>query len=307
MSGNGGHGIESTKNKKKERQISKTLKTLGGMAGGAVEACALQPLDTVKTRLQLYPGSIGAIQLGRNIVQDEGARALYKGLTPFVTHLVTKYALRFYTNEFYRGLLADSDGKVSRVGGFMAGLGSGVTEALVIVTPFEVVKTRLQSQKGLDTTQFKYKSPVHCAKTIWAEEGIVALWKGLIPTMARQGLNQMFLFGTYDLLKQSMWGVSRNESISSHQAAITGMIAGMMGPCFNCPVDVCKTRLMAQDHKAGEVPRYRGMIHCIQTINKEEGIGALYKGLIPRMARVAPGQGITFMVMELVCNLFAET
>ena len=31
---------------KEERRVSKTLKTLGGMAGGAVEACALQPLDT---------------------------------------------------------------------------------------------------------------------------------------------------------------------------------------------------------------------------------------------------------------------
>ncbi len=27
--------------------------TIGGICGGAVEACALHPLDTVKTRLQL--------------------------------------------------------------------------------------------------------------------------------------------------------------------------------------------------------------------------------------------------------------
>ena len=219
---------------KQERKVSKTLKTLGGMAGGAVEACALQPLDTVKTRLQLHSGNVGAIQLGKSIVQQEGALALYKGLTPFVTHLVTKYALRFYTNEFYRGLLADEHGQVSKASGFLAGLGAGVTEAVIIVTPFEVVKTRLQKQKGLDKASMKYKNPVHCATTVWKEEGMAALWKGLIPTMTRQGLNQMFLFGTYDLLKQSMWGVSRNESISSHQAVLTGMIAGMMGPCVNC-------------------------------------------------------------------------
>lgn len=30
----------------KERKVSKTLKTFGGMMGGAVEACTLQPLDT---------------------------------------------------------------------------------------------------------------------------------------------------------------------------------------------------------------------------------------------------------------------
>ena len=32
--------------KKEDKKVSKTIRTLGGMAGGAVEACTLQPLDT---------------------------------------------------------------------------------------------------------------------------------------------------------------------------------------------------------------------------------------------------------------------
>ena len=39
----------------------------------------------------------------------------------------------------------------------MAGLGAGVSEALLIVTPFEVVKTRLQQQKGTDKALLKYR------------------------------------------------------------------------------------------------------------------------------------------------------
>lgn len=34
---------------------------------------------------------------------------------------------------------------------------AGITEALVIVTPFEVVKIRLQQQKGLSKEMLKYK------------------------------------------------------------------------------------------------------------------------------------------------------
>ncbi|OQR92029.1 mitochondrial substrate carrier [Thraustotheca clavata] len=286
-----------------ERKVSKTLKTIGGMTGGFVEACALQPLDTVKTRLQLSGTKDGAITIGRKIVAEEGVAALYKGLTPFIAHLVIKYALRFSTNEFYRGLLADKDGKVSKFNGFLAGAGAGITEAVMIVTPFEVVKTRLQQQKGL--TNLKYKGPVHAAQTIFKEEGAAALWKGCVPTMTRQGLNQCFLFGSYDMLKSAMWGLSRDDKISSTQALVTGMVAGMLGPCFNTPVDVAKTRLMAQANKVGEAAKYNGMVHCIKTVYKEEGAGALYRGLIPRMARVAPGQGITFAVMELVCRTFA--
>ncbi|KAF0695186.1 Aste57867_13993 [Aphanomyces stellatus] len=289
--------------KPEERKVSKTLKTFGGMAGGFVEACTLQPLDTVKTRLQLSGTKQGAVAIGQKIVAEEGVAALYKGLTPFVMHLVIKYALRFSTNEFFRGLLSDNEGKVTPFRGFVAGAGAGITEAVFIVTPFEVVKTRLQQQKG--QTNLKYKGPIHAAQTILAEEGAAALWKGVIPTMTRQGLNQCFLFGSYDILKKSMWGLDRNDKISSTQALFTGMVAGMLGPVFNTPVDVAKTRLMAQSNKVGEAAKYNGMVHCIQTVAKEEGFGALYRGLIPRMARVAPGQGITFAVMEFVCKTFA--
>jgi len=46
---------ELTKPQEQEapRHVSKTLKTVGGMAGGFVEACALQPLDTGKILIRL--------------------------------------------------------------------------------------------------------------------------------------------------------------------------------------------------------------------------------------------------------------
>ncbi len=38
-----------------------------------------------------------------------------------------------------------------------AGFAAGITEALVIVTPFEVVKIRLQQQRGLSKELLKYR------------------------------------------------------------------------------------------------------------------------------------------------------
>ena len=96
--------------------------------------------------------------------------------------------------------------KLSLLGGFVAGIGAGVTEAVLIVTPFEVIKTRLQQQKGTDVSQLKYKGPIQTARLIAAEEGVSALWKGNTPTMFRQGWNQAFLFGTYGPMKQLFFG-----------------------------------------------------------------------------------------------------
>jgi Mitochondrial carrier protein len=42
---------------------------------------------------------------------------------------------------------------------------------------------------------------------------------------------------------------------------------------------------------AGVVP-YKGVIDCLRRSAKEEGVGALYKALVPRLASVVPMIGI---------------
>jgi len=51
---------------------------------------------------------------------------------------------------------------------------------------------------------------------------------------------------------------------------------------------------------AGQAPKYTSVLQAIRVIAKEEGIFALWKGLIPRLARLAPGQAITWTVVTRV-------
>lgn len=78
---------------------------------------------------------------------------------------------------------------------FLAGLGSGVTEAVAVVTPAEVCKIRMQAQfhSMLDPEQMarrKYRNVIQTAMVVAREEGVRALYKGLVPTTLRQGCNQ---------------------------------------------------------------------------------------------------------------------
>lgn len=89
--------------------VSPTVKAVAGSLGGLVEAVCLQPIDVIKTRLQLdnsgrYNGIAGC---ARTITAEEGVSALYKGLTPFAAHLTLKYSLRFGTNSFFQSLMRD--------------------------------------------------------------------------------------------------------------------------------------------------------------------------------------------------------
>lgn len=74
-----------------------------------------------------------------------------------------------------------------------AGLGAGVTEAVAVVTPMEVIKIRLQAQMHslADPTDIpKYRNAAHALYTIVREEGITTLYRGVSLTALRQATNQ---------------------------------------------------------------------------------------------------------------------
>lgn len=124
-----------------KKSIPPYMKAISGSLGGIVEASCLQPIDVIKTRLQLdRSGNYkGIVHCGATISRSEGVRALWKGLTPFATHLTLKYALRMGSNAVLQSAFKDSEtGKLSSHGRLLSGFGAGVLEAVVIVTPFEV-------------------------------------------------------------------------------------------------------------------------------------------------------------------------
>jgi len=70
-----------------------------------------------------------------------------------------------------------------------------------------------------------------------------------------------------------------------------------MGPFSNAPIDTIKTRLQKSPATPGQTSFGRITKIC-SNMWKEEGARSFYKGITPRVMRVAPGQAVTFTVYE---------
>ncbi|KAL8757123.1 MAG: hypothetical protein Q9199_002435 [Rusavskia elegans] len=303
-----------------KKPASAATNLIAGGGAGMMEALACHPLDTIKVRMQLSrraraPGAKrrGFLTTGKDIVKRESPLGLYKGLGAVVTGIVPKMAIRFTSYEWYKQLLADkSTGQISGQGTFFAGLAAGVTEAVCVVTPMEVVKIRLQAQHHsmadpLDIP--KYRNAAHATYTVLKEEGFGALYRGVALTALRQGTNQAVNFSAYTQFKQWLQDFQpayHNKEIPSWQTAIIGLVSGAMGPLSNAPIDTIKTRLQKTPAEPGQSAWSRVTV-IGRDMFKQEGFHAFYKGITPRIMRVAPGQAVTFTVYEYLKGILENS
>jgi len=284
---------------------------IAGGGAGMMEALVCHPLDTIKVRMQLsrrgrQPGmpKRGFVATGLEIVRKETPLGLYKGLGAVLTGIVPKMAIRFTSFEWYKQLLANKQtGVVSGQSLFLAGLAAGVTEAVAVVTPMEVVKIRLQAQHHsmadpLDVP--KYRNAAHALYTIVKEEGAGALYRGVSLTALRQGSNQAVNFTAYTYFKEWLYQWQpeyKGGNLPSYQTTMIGLVSGAMGPLSNAPIDTIKTRLQKMRAEEGTTALQR-ITRIAGDMFRQEGIHAFYKGITPRIMRVAPGQAVTFTVYE---------
>ena len=167
---------------------------------------------------------------------------------------------------------------------------SGCTEAILIVTPAETIKTKL--------TENNYSFKEGIPKII-KKNGFIGLYNGLIPTIIKQSTNQGIRFMSYNIYKNNI--INIDKEITTSQALIGGMFSGTISTLCNNPIDMIKTRLQgSENHK------YNGTIDCINKVIKYEGIMSLYKGIFPRLLRVIPGQGIIFASYEKISNFLEK-
>ena len=125
-------------------------------------------------------------------------------------------------------------------------------------------------------------------------------------------------FTAYQEIKKFAYRMQpQMTELPSYQVMMIGLISGAMGPFSNAPIDTIKTRTHRVIHviccqftfvlsglqKATAEPGTTALQHIVKITKdmwKIEGFRSFYKGITPRVLRVAPGQAIVFAVYERV-------
>uniref|UniRef100_A0A2P2HY07 Mitochondrial 2-oxodicarboxylate carrier n=2 Tax=Hirondellea gigas TaxID=1518452 RepID=A0A2P2HY07_9CRUS len=279
---------------------SVAINLAAGGSAGFCEICVMHPLDVVKTRLQLQKAGgnpadphyyTSVLDCFKKTARHEGLTALYKGVIPPVLVETPKRAIKFLTFQIYKDLMGGNHPAAY----FVAGLGSGVTEA-ILVNPFEVVKVSQQANKS----QHKMSPGVwSVAREIIARDGLLGINKGVTATIGRNGVFNMVYFGLFHTINTNMLPKRKELWQNNIQKFIVGFVSGVLGSTLNIPFDVAKSRIQGPQPDPSK-PKYKGTISSIGIVYREEGFRALYKGLVPKVLRLGPGAGIMMIVYDTV-------
>lgn len=184
------------------------------------------------------------------------------------------------------------------VAAFCAGGVAGAVSRTV-VSPLERLKILYQIQSN-GREAYKLSVGKALAK-MWREEG----WRGF---MAGNGTNCIRIvpysavqFGSYNFYKRNIFERHPGDSLTPLSRLTCGGLAGITSVTFTYPLDIVRTRLSIQTASFAELgERSRKMPGMWETLVKmyrtEGGFPALYRGIVPTVAGVAPYVSSTWHV-----------
>lgn len=150
---------------------------------------------------------------------------------------------------------------------------------------------------GSAAVAVKYGGPMDVAKQVLKSEGgLRGLFKGLVPTLAREVPGNAAMFGVYEAFKQYLAGGQDTSSLGRGSLIAAGGLAGASFWAFVYPTDVVKSVIQVDDYKN---PKFNGSIDSFKKIVASEGVKGLYKGFGPAMARSVPANAACFLVYEV--------
>ncbi|OJJ84092.1 putative mitochondrial tricarboxylate transporter (Ctp) [Aspergillus glaucus CBS 516.65] len=183
-------------------KISGPRTVLAGFGAGFTESLiAVTPFESIKTQIiddrkSGNPRMRGLVHGSKVIFQERGIRGFFQGLVPTTARQAANSATRFssYTTlkQLAEGYVAPGE-KLGTASTFAIGGVAGLI-TVYVTQPLDTVKTRMQSLEASKN----YKNSFVCAAKIFKDEGVLTLWSGAMPRLARLIMSGGIVFTMYE-------------------------------------------------------------------------------------------------------------
>lgn len=178
------------------------------------------------------------------------------------------------------------------------------TFSATVISPIEMFRTRLQALPTGNRPPPTYASTARDMSALVREKGITLLWRGLGPTLWRDVPFSGLYWAGFEIIKARLNSPqSPLPPVSPLLTSfISGALSGTLSALVTQPFDVLKTRRQVFTPSKGCSPEALG--HMASTIPlalhviRSEGWGALFAGVVPRCAKVAPACGLMIACYE---------
>ena len=252
-------------------------------------------------------------QILAQIPKVEGWRALFKGLGPNLIGVVPARAINFWAYGNGKRVISSAlfNGQENAMVHLLAAASAGIITGTA-TNPIWLVKTRLQLDRqnaGQAGQGRLYRNAWDCVVKTFRHEGIRGLYRGL--SASYLGVSESTLqWILYEQAKSSLArrqveldASGRTPTAWDTTVQWTGKLTAAGGAKFvaaliTYPHEVVRTRLRQAPVDATGRVKYTGLWSCFVTVFREEGMAALYGGLVPHMLRVVPSAAVMFGVYE---------
>lgn len=280
---------------------------IGGIASCIAEAATL-PFDTLKVRMQIEPNT-SFFPMFIKILKNEGYISFFNGIEPAIIRQIFYGSMRYGFYPLIKNLLNARHIKNAFMHKFLSGLLTGAISS-ALANPTDLIKIRMQgSSKARDSKlkrSHRYKNFVDAFITIIKNEGFLALYTGILPTIVRASVIAAVEMSVYETIKLYISEVLEVQSSSVIVHIISALIASCLSSLASCPFDMARSRVMNQPvRRDGVGALYKGPFHCLYISVKQEGVLVLWAGFWALLLRLVPNTVLTFMIMEQLRILFS--
>ena len=294
--GGGGGGWIKTRTRNGNGRSNEAKRSfVCGAAASVFSKILLQPLDTLKTIVQVAktrtqvqqtssPFRINFVREGAHLVSKSGIRSLFRGLPASLIVSAPSSAVFFSVydpvKEYAKAHCFPNDPFVPCL--FAAAVGN-VFSSIVRVPPENV---KLQVQAGLKD------NGIQALRSILRQKdgglGLAGLYRGYWAQLLKDIPYSGVQFVTYDYVKHKL-GLNGLAS---------GALAGACAVLVTSPLDVIKTRIMTAVHP--QQCLHLGILQMGVMICGKEGPSALFKGLVPRLLHKVPASAVCLMTYDFL-------